>query len=183
MKVQIIPGFEALKIITANIDNTDQYKINEIFSTYRAQHPTSNTSNLNCWHSHYNTHEIDPRFNQINRILTHMLEDIDYNVNSYSMTYKVQDMWFAQYEKGDSASKHHHYGSDWSCVYYIDVEENASPLMFSGGISIKPENGLVVFFNSCLSHEVPPTNGKRSCLAVNFLKEGIFDGSIRISIR
>ena len=73
-----------------------------------------------------------------------------------------------QYEGGDYAQSHDHFPNSFSCVYYIDVEEDCSPIIFEGELEINPKPGMVVIFPSVLMHEVPKTDKKRMVISMNF---------------
>ena len=77
-------------------------------------------------------------------------------------------MWIAQYDKGDHAERHYHYPLDWSAVYYINVEDNASPIIFGEDVKVQPENNMMLLFPGWLNHRVPKTKSKRTLIAMNF---------------
>ena len=79
-------------------------------------------------------------------------------------------MWIAQYDKGDHAERHYHYPLDWSAVYYINVEDNASPIIFGEDVKVQPENNMMLLFPGWLNHRVPKTKSKRTLIAMNFNK-------------
>ena len=74
-----------------------------------------------------------------------------------------------EYEKGNHAVKHNHWPATLSGVYYIDVEENSSPIIFENNFVIKPKNGMLLLFPSIVNHEVPPSKGKRIVASINLL--------------
>ena len=82
----------------------------------------------------------------------------------------VDNFWSAEYTEGNYARKHGHYPSDWAVVYYIEVEENASPLRFADRLDVVPEEGMLVLFPGILEHRVKPTTGRRVCAAMNLHK-------------
>lgn len=91
------------------------------------------------------------------------------------------EVWFAEYLKGDSADEHNHtWNSRSSFVYYLDVEDNGSPLTFvqkhwrnSGEINTVREidldvkRGTLVMFPSFVDHKVRETRSKRYVIAGN----------------
>ena len=74
-----------------------------------------------------------------------------------------------EYEEGNHAVRHNHWPATLSGVYYIDVEENSSPIIFENNFSIKPKNGMLLLFPSIVNHEVPPSKGKRIVASINLL--------------
>ena len=134
---------------------------------YRKEYPKSNKSNVKAWHSDYNTFERVDYFHDINlRILDECIQII----NSFKKTkdnLRICEMWANMYEKGDYTQKHRHFGCNYSCCFYVDVEENCSPIKFHPKLEIKPKNDMLVLFAGNINHEVLPTNGKRTLIAMN----------------
>ena len=91
------------------------------------------------------------------------------------------EVWFAEYLKGDSADEHNHtWSSRSSFVYYLDVEDNGSPLTFvqkhwrNNGeintvreIDLDVKRGTLVMFPSFVDHKVRETRSKRYVIAGN----------------
>ena len=75
------------------------------------------------------------------------------------------------YREGEEAVWHDHWPSDFSGSYYVDVEEDSSPIVFDGGIEIQPTNGIMMIFPSTLRHKVPPTKKERIVIGFNIDKE------------
>ena len=134
---------------------------------YREEYPKSNKSNVKAWHSDYNTFERVDYFHDINlRILNECAQII----NSFKKTkdgFRIRDMWANMYEKGDYTQEHRHFGCSYSCCFYVDVEENCSPIKFPPKLEIKPKNDMLVLFAGDTHHEVLPTGGKRTLIALN----------------
>jgi hypothetical protein len=81
--------------------------------------------------------------------------------------YKIDDMWAVELVKNQSVIAHSHYsnthinpGEYYSVAYYPQVPEGSAELIFStewcgimqGTVSVKPEVGLLVVFNSYITH-------------------------------
>lgn len=77
--------------------------------------------------------------------------------------------WGAIYEKGDYSELHHHIPALYSWVYYVNVEEGASPLHFPWfpGHTYHPKSGYGIIFPGWLTHEVPPTDSERIIVVGN----------------
>lgn len=141
--------------------------INDKIIQYRKDNPKSNKSNVKAWHSPYQTHKRTNCFDDVNR---HILNECDNIINHFKNTndrLMLHDMWINMYEKGDYTDNHSHVGVKYSCCYYIDVEENCSPIKFPPKLEINPKNDMLVLFGASVYHEVPPTNGKRTLIAMN----------------
>tara|TARA_A100000164_G_C21199770_1_gene448882 strand:+ start:143 stop:415 length:273 start_codon:yes stop_codon:yes gene_type:complete len=75
-------------------------------------------------------------------------------------------MWAMTYDEGQETLIHNHFPSCFSAVYFVDVEDNAAPLML-GNDAIQPEEGTLIVFPSLIPHYVPPTEGKRVIISMN----------------
>ena len=76
------------------------------------------------------------------------------------------------YADGDKTLEHNHFPSDFSTVYYVDVDKGCAPLLIEGE-TIQPENGLLVVFPATLDHKVPPNKGRRMAASGNFIKKAV----------
>ena len=99
---------------------------------------------------------------------------------------RCDDGWFNVYEKYEHADFHCHRGNAFSCVYFLNCEENAgAKLIFKSGRSGKsysedpfvchnPFPGKLVIFSSYLDHAVQQhnTNNLRITLAYNYKEIG-----------
>ena len=102
---------------------------------------------------------------------------------------RLYNGWFNVYEKGDSQEFHNHKGSQFSCVYYLDVKDNDSKLHFnrspfpmieykilennrinSDEVWYQPFKGLLLVFKSDTLHMVErkKTNDIRISISYNF---------------
>ena len=97
------------------------------------------------------------------------MRDLDNISNSIKDGLILHDMWVNIYEKGDHTVLHNHFPFDYSCCYYVDIEENSSPIMFPPGLEIFPKNDMLVVFPGNLYHEVLPTNAKRIVITMNLV--------------
>lgn len=82
--------------------------------------------------------------------------------------WRINSMWGASYGNSDSAHLHDHYPATWSCVYYVDVPEASSPLVFpSPDVTIMPWAGLLVIFPGNIAHLVPTNYSKSPRIVVS----------------
>ena len=151
--------------------------IKERIIQYRKENPISNKSNVKAWHSPYRTHEHTICFDDINRRIVSECDNIANNFNNTNDRLILHDMWVNIYEKGDKTVMHNHSPGDYSCCYYVDIEENSSPIMFPPKLEIHPKNDMLVIFPSNVNHEVLPTNGKRILIAMNLIYPGLLPNS------
>ena len=180
------PGKQAIKVqkvdkpcpvFTTKIP--DYYRVNQELKEYIERHRDkyngTKMSNLKTdWRSSFTMHHECPE-----PIIKELL-DFSLDVSKKLSTYYQNDLmvpmfvdnfWIAEYSKGNYARKHGHYPADWAAVYYIEVEENASPLCFEDKLDVHPEEGMLVMFPGILNHRVKPTMGRRVCAAMNLHKE------------
>ena len=153
------------EIAMYTLDNHQELnnKLKKIISNFRKEYPESDNSNVKAWHSHFDTHVKEPKFNiLIDRVMDASKDFINIKCNLYLLNF-----WVMEYEKGNHAVKHNHWPATLSGVYYIDVEENSSPIIFENNFVIKPKNGMLLLFPSIVNHEVPPSKGKRIVASFN----------------
>ena len=165
--VYYIKGKYPVFTISLNHSPEEIRSIKERIIKYRKENSESNKSNVKAWHSHYRTHELTRCFDYINQ---RIIRECDIIVNKFNNTEDkllLHDMWVSIYEKGDCTVLHNHYPGDYSCCYYVDIEENSSPIKFPPKLEIHPKNDMLVVFPANLYHEVLPTNGRRIMIAMN----------------
>ena len=144
--------------------------LKKVVLNHRKEYPETNMTNVkSSWTSSYYTHQETDKFNPIIDEVCSACEYISGSHYNLESSYQPINMWAMMYEEGDFAIKHHHFPtSSFSCCYYIDVEDDCSPLVIED-TEIKPENGLMVFFPSMASHKVEPTTGKRTLISFNLM--------------
>ena len=141
--------------------------IKEKILNYRQKNLKSNKSNVKAWHSAYKTHKLTNCFDNINLRILDQCNDILKTFKQIDDELVLHDMWVNIYEKGDYTELHHHSPAYYSCCYYVDVEENCSPIEFPPNLEIAPKNDMLILFAANVYHEVPPTNGKRTLISMN----------------
>ena len=153
------------EIAMYTLDNHQELnnKLKKIISNFRKEYPESDNTNVKAWHSHFDTHVKEPKFNiLIDRVMDASKDFINIKCNLYLLNF-----WVMEYEKGNHTVKHNHWPATLSGIYYIDVEENSSPIIFENNFVIKPKNGMLLLFPSIVNHEVPPSKGKRIVASFN----------------
>ena len=141
--------------------------IKERIIEYRKENPKSNKSNVKAWHSHYETYRHTNCFDDINGRIMCECDIILNKFNNTKQRLLLYNMWVNIYEKGDYTALHNHFPGDYSCCYYVDIEENSSPIKFPPKLEIFPKNDMLVIFPGNLFHEVLPTSGRRIVIAMN----------------
>ena len=143
--------------------------LKQVILEHRQNNPESTKSNVKAWHSSWGTHNENPKFMPFVELVTGAVEFISQQYfNTKSLSYNAINMWAMMYEESEYAKKHSHFPSEFSCVYYVDVEEGSSPITFEDSHTIEPQNGMLVIWQGLLQHSVPPTKGKRMAISMNF---------------
>ena len=143
---------------------------------FRNQFPLSNNSNVHAWHSDYDSHKQSKIFQPVLDKVLLMCYDISkqyYNTPIQDpFCYEVDDLWLAMYEKNDETLLHGHFPATFSACYYVEVEDDCSPITFDG-LSIQPENGMLLIWIGLMKHKVEPTNKKRTCICMNIRNQRV----------
>ena len=160
----------SVSIFYTNLQNYTYLKTDVL--NHRKKYPETNETNVkSSWTSSYYTHHETDKFNPLIEEVCSVCEFISCSYYKLDSSYQPINMWAMMYEEGDFAIKHHHFPtSAFSCCYYIDVEDDCSPIIFEDETSSTPENGLLLVWPSILFHEIPPTKGKRMCISMNIDK-------------
>ena len=156
------------------------------FKEFRKERNDSQSPALDWFHfqdkSPYNLLE-DQKFNRLHSW-------VDDQINIYAekleickeLRLKCVGGWFNVYEKYEHADCHRHPGNVFSCVYFLNCEENTgAKLLFKSGrsgksyvedslVSHNPFPGKLVIFSSYLDHAVQQhnTDNLRITLAYNY---------------
>ncbi len=119
------------------------------------------------WHSLYTLHlDHIKTFHPLVNFAKHTCEYVSRNILKTPSNFSVYNMWAMTYDEGQETKIHNHFPSSFSAVYFVDIEENASPLMLCEE-AIVPEEGTLIVFPSLAPHYVPPTEGKRMIISMN----------------
>ena len=157
-----------LPIFTFNIG--DPYDLETKIPEFRKEHPGYYDSNVKAWHSNFFTFQETHIFDDcLNSIIMLCDKTIAKHYNCL-VKHHCSNMWVMEYEEGDYADNHCHYPADWSVVYYINVDENSSPIILENEIEIQPESGLLLIFPGIILHKVPSTKSFRRVMSMNLEK-------------
>jgi hypothetical protein len=84
--------------------------------------------------------------------------------------YGIRNYWFQQYKSGDYHKLHTHVGTSFSCVYYLDLPEKASPITFKlyGKEFVVPvKEGEILAFPGFIPHLSEPTKANKTVIVFN----------------
>ena len=169
MVVKQLPVFTTFLYDHNNI-NADLIKL---IDQYQRSSPDGlkHSTNLNAWRTDYLTQNDTTDFNFLIKIILKFISSVnDSYFNDNQTQYECFNFWAMKYTEGDCAYKHNHYPADFSCVYYISVTDESSPIIFENKLKIQPKNGMLVLFPGCINHNVFPTKDKRIAFSANFNK-------------
>ena len=167
--------YKKTPIFTTLIDGHDEmnqhvkYHILEM----KKQHPEGVESNVRAWRSHWFTHKVTNVFEPVVNLMESACDYVaDNYYNEPDAKFETFNFWVMDYADGDKTLEHNHFPSDFSTVYYVDVDKGCAPLIIEGE-TIQPENGLLVVFPATLDHKVPPNKGRRMAATGNFIKKAV----------
>tara|TARA_B100000131_G_scaffold258378_1_gene253641 strand:- start:37 stop:561 length:525 start_codon:yes stop_codon:yes gene_type:complete len=152
----------------------------QVCKDYRKSFPQSNKTNVQAWHSNYNTHKTTNVFDPLIDVTLHMCYDISIGFFNCHIKkegrFVVDSLWLAMYEKNDHTIIHHHFPFQFAACYYVDVNDDSSPITFgvnNDTVSIQPETGMLLIWNGIIPHMVAPTEKERTCICMNIGMEKI----------
>ena len=148
-------------------------KLITLIKQYREKYPEREEhTNLRAWRSSYETHLQEDRFDFI---IQKGCDAAKCVAKEYWLApdvhYLPSAFWMCMYEKGEYARQHHHYPSDVSIVYYVDVKDDSAPIVFEDSLTIQPKNGMMLIFPAWLQHRVLETESERIVIAMNLVKK------------
>ena len=159
----------SIPIFTKKVESS--YDLKTIIKKYREENPNSNTSNVNAWHRVIGADSPEPAFHEIVKLATDFCNDSCFSQYQCEMVkHSCINMWVMDYDDGSFTVPHHHYPADYSCIYYVDVDENSPPLIIEDTLEVKPENELMILFPGFINHKVLPSNSKRVAISFNMIK-------------
>ncbi len=157
--------------------------LKQVILEHRQNNPETTKSNVKAWHSSWMTHKENPKFQPL---ADRVLDACKFISRGYfqcqTTEYGILNLWAMMYEESEYTVRHSHYPSDYSAVYYVDVEPGCAPVLFEvpqddgvnnkcETLTIQPENGMLAIWPAILHHQVPPTKGRRMCVSMNIEKK------------
>jgi uncharacterized protein (TIGR02466 family) len=176
----------------------------DYFKNYESEHNTSRAGveNYNLFESKYNLHqEKNDALLKIFNFIADGFLTMTKNINKTELekmenkdpkfNVKFKDSWFIRYNKGGAALPHDHGKCSMSCVYYVQVDDNADldngstyfirpynrgsthddfgGLRYvKGGISLfKAEEGKLLIWPSFLIHGSKPYLGEKNRIIIS----------------
>ena len=185
--IEISHVYKAIPIFTTILEDYVEFNkyMKEVILEHRQNNPESTKSNVKAWHSSWETHKENPKFQPLVDRVTGAVKFLSAGYfQTQSLEFDVFNLWAMMYEEGEHTIRHSHFPSDFSAVYYVDVEPGCAPVLFevpqNDGVNdkgqtltLQPQNGMLAIWPSILHHEVPPTKGKRMCISMNIDKKHV----------
>lgn len=146
-------------VTTTTLNIPQNYKQKCIQEAYRIGDQQNQKTNVKAIMSSYTLGQETKQYNLlINQIFNFIKSDIPPPEDT---TYKLTNFWFNIYKEGHYTIPHHHLPCNISFVYYLQTNNDSSPLIFEGcDFTIDPFDDLLVVFQSHLIHSVPEHVGK-----------------------
>ena len=120
-------------------------------------------TNLKCDMTQWKLHEKYKDVKKLSTIVQNTVNDI------YRLRFVLDECWGAVYHKGQTSVPHNHFPFTISFVYFVQIPEGSSPLIFDESHKwnmekeitekhiIMPKTGKLVIFPSDCKHSVPPS--------------------------
>jgi hypothetical protein len=152
--------------LTGEVDNQN---LKDKILQYRKENPESWTSNVYAWHTPFKTHRHTDIFKDIVDLITQKSNSALVTHQFYR--YDVDECWAAIYEENDYTGPHKHLPNPYAFVYYVEADNNSSPLIFEENYIVHPKTGMLVVFSGDATHFVPKVTGnnRRIVIAGNLL--------------
>ena len=180
-EVQHVP--KQMAVFTTILDDHVEFNkyLKQVILEHRQKYPDDVESNVKAWHSGWDTHTINPKFQPLVDLTLNALEFITGGYYGEPIQYHVLNLWAMMYEDTEWTKRHSHFPSDFAACYYVDVEPNCAPVIFESVVedgtndnnqplTLQPQNGMLAIWPAVLHHEVPPTKGRRMCISMNIEK-------------
>ena len=182
LELQYVPKQMAVfSVILDNHVELNKY-LKQVILEHRQKFPETTKSNVKAWHSSWQTHDENPKFQPlIDRVVSACKFISAGYYECDGVEYNVINMWAMMYEDTEWTKRHSHFPSDFACCYYVDVEPGCAPVIFESvqkdgihddnqPLTLQPQNGMLAIWPAILHHEVPPTKGRRMCISMNIEK-------------
>ena len=182
LEIQYVPKQMAV-FTTIFDDHVEMNKyLKQVILEHRQKFPETTKSNVKAWHSSWQTHDENPKFQPlVDRVISACKFISGGYYECESENYKVLNLWSMMYEDTEWTKRHSHFPSDFAVAYYVDVEPGCAPVIFESVVkdgvndnnqplTLQPQNGMLAIWPAILHHEVPPTKGRRMCISMNIDK-------------
>ena len=182
IEIQHVP--KQMAVFTTIMDDHVEFNkyLKQVILEHRQKNPETTHSNVKAWHSSWQTHDENPKFQPL---VDRVIDACNFISAGYyecdDTEYNVINLWAMMYEYSEWTKRHSHFPSDFAAVYYVDVEPGSAPVIFESvqkdgvhdnnrPLTLQPQNGMLAIWPAILHHEVPPTKGRRMCISMNIDK-------------
>jgi hypothetical protein len=155
-----------IPIVNAELEISEEESQKYIYLAYEiSKEDACRETNLTGLRSNYDLHLRTKEFNKLlNCICNKINEFIPYefffpksSFEKKQKSYlKLEDSWCGVYNKDSMAKYHMHNPAHVSFCYYLQTDENSSPIIFDQlKFSIQPKKNHIIAFPGFLGHRVP----------------------------
>lgn len=112
---------------------------------------------------------VDIFLNEIQQELTNFVNQLHFQ------KYIIHQIWFQQYNQGDSHFWHNHSGCHYTCIYYLELSDTSPPTQFLNPVDetnifqIDVKEGDVLIIPSMIKHQAPiiKDNNRKTIISFN----------------
>jgi len=146
----------------------------------KVSHPDPRTSHVyGEWMSPKNSHHLNEKFKPLCDLVVDISTQIWCDIflggkeeNAVPSTeFHIWQCWAIEYGDGGFAVSHNHFPSFFSCVLYLESDNESAPIVFGNGTARPAMRNAFYLFPGALQHEVPKNKGRRVAVAMNILKK------------
>lgn len=146
----------ATRITTTTLGIPKDYKQKCIEEIYNLGDSMDQSTNVRAIMSTYKIWEESKLFDPLIHNIVLFLNKFIFGEQNKDCYCDVRDCWGIVYKEGHYTDPHNHLNSDYSFVYYLECNDESSPLVFpDGDFHINPKNDMLVIFPSITYHFVP----------------------------
>jgi hypothetical protein len=122
---------------------------------------------MTSWLSHKENKNFLPLVEVVTERCKYVLREF-FSIKENDVNVECANCWGAVYEPGDYTLMHHHVPFLLSACVYLRLDDNYSNIFFDD-TEMPVQEGDIVIFPGYLRHRVPPTEGHRTVVAMNFV--------------
>lgn len=154
---------QKLELLTFDVSNHQNIKqpILDAISSMGTHSNIDNNQSISNTDWHLNSNVYRPYFDYINPIINTIGEEIQIMLKIPERI-KLLNYWFQQYKKNDYHTWHIHGGCNFSCVYYVNLNDDNAKTTFrlldGSEFEVDVKEGSILIFPSYLPHTSKSNN-------------------------
>lgn len=115
----------------------------------------------------FDIHMYSPEIREITKVVEQYCEILSRTKLNVDLTFVTHHSALVWYEHGSQITAHNHFPYTFVGTVYLELAENASPIIFGKDYVIQPRVGMCLISPGNLHHAIPPTDGERIVLGIN----------------